>query len=189
MKCILRRLLPLFLVFCLSFASLSFAQIDKGTIAGTVKDAQGAVVAGASITVTNSATQQQRVLTTDKAGAYSAELLTAGTYSIAAEAPGFTRTELTAVQVGVNQVVRVDLELKVGSASQTVEVTAAPPMLSTETSSLSTIETGERIVNLPLNGRNFTQLAWLGPGATPGSSAGIGLTTSTDDPRQGVHSP
>ena len=61
---------PLCVVFCFSFASLSFAQIDKGTIAGTVKDAQGAVVAGASITVTNSATQQQRVLTTDKAGAY-----------------------------------------------------------------------------------------------------------------------
>ena len=102
------------------------------------------------------------------------------------EASGFTRSELSGVQVGVNQVVRVDVELKVGSASQTVEVSAASPILSTETSSLSTIETGQRIVNLPLNGRNFTQLAWLGPGATPGSSAGIGLTTSTDDPRQGV---
>jgi hypothetical protein len=141
---------------------------------------------GAKITVTRTDTQQQRSLVTDKSGAYSAELLTAGTYSVAAEASGFTRTELGGVQVGVNQVVRLDIELKVGSASQTVEVTAAPPILSTETSSLSTIETGQRIVNLPLNGRNFTQLAWLGPGATPGSSAGIGLTTSTDDPRQGV---
>ena len=85
------------------------------------------------------------------------------------------------------QVLRVDVELEGREcASQTVEVSAAPPILSTETSSLSTIETGQRIVNLPLNGRNFTQLAWLGPGATPGSSAGIGLTTSTDDPRQGV---
>ena len=123
---------------------------------------------------------------TDSSGSYTAELLTAGTYVVSAEAPGFTKTELTAVQLAVYQVLRLDIELKIGSASQTVEVSAAPPILSTETSSLATVETGQRIVNLPLNGRNFTQLAWLGPGATPGSSAGIGLTTSTDDPRQGV---
>jgi Carboxypeptidase regulatory-like domain len=186
MNCILKRLISLSVLVGLSFAGHCFAQIDKGTIAGTVKDAQGAVVPGANITITDTDTQQQRSLVTDKSGAYSAELLTAGTYSVAAEASGFTRAQLPGVQVGVNQVVRIDLELNVGSASQTVEVSAAPPILSTETSSLSTIETGQRIVNLPLNGRNFTQLAWLGPGATPGSSAGIGLTTSTDDPRQGV---
>jgi hypothetical protein len=187
MKSFLRRLLPLLsLIFCLSSANYSFAQIDKGTIAGTVKDAQGSVVPGAKVTVTRTDTRQERSLVTDSSGSYTAELLTAGTYSVAAEAPGFTKTELTAVQLAVYQVLRLDIELKVGSASQTVEVSAAPPMLSTETSSLATIETGQRIVNLPLNGRNFTQLAWLGPGATPGSSAGIGLTTSTDDPRQGV---
>ncbi len=186
MKSILKWLLNLSLLVSLFSAPFSFAQIDKGTIAGSVKDAQGSVVPGAKVTVTRTDTQQERSLMTDKSGAFSAELLTAGTYSVAAEASGFTRAVLDGVQLGVNQVIRVDLELKVGSASQTVEVTAAPPILSTETSSLSTIETGQRIVNLPLNGRNFTQLAWLGPGATPGSSAGIGLTTSTDDPRQGV---
>ena len=186
MKSILRRLLPVSVFVFLSFATFSLAQIDRGTIAGTVKDAQGSVIPGAKVTVTRTDTQQPRSLVTDKAGAYSAELLTAGTYSVAVEAPGFTKTEQSGIQVGVNEVVRIDIELKVGSASQTVEVSAAPPILSTETSSLSTIETGQRIVNLPLNGRNFTQLAWLGPGATPGSSAGVGLTTSTDDPRQGV---
>jgi hypothetical protein len=186
MKSILRWLLHLSAIVSLSSASCSFAQIDRGTIAGTVKDALGAVVAGANVTVTRTDTQQQRVLVTDKTGSYTAELLTAGTYSVAAEASGFTKTELSGIQLGVNQVVRIDLDLKVGSASQTIEVSASPPILSTETSSLSTIETGQRIVNLPLNGRNFTQLAWLGPGATPGSSAGVGLTTSTDDPRQGV---
>ena len=186
MKSILRHLLHFSAIVFLSSASTLFAQIDKGTIAGTVKDAQGAAVPDAKVTVTRTATGQERSLVTDKSGAYSAELLTAGTYSVAAEAPGFTRAELANVQLGVNQVLRLDIELKVGSASQTVEVSAAPPILSTETSSLATIETGERIVNLPLNGRNFTQLAWLGPGATPGSAAGVGLTTSTDDPRQGV---
>src|SRR5271168_1888698 len=138
--------LSIFAIVFLSSASFSFAQIDKGTIAGTVKDASGSAVPDAKVTVTRSATGQQTGLVTDKSGAYSAELLTAGTYSITAEAPGFTRTELTSVQLGVNQVLRLDIELKIGSASQTVEVTAAPPILSTETSSLATIETGERIV-------------------------------------------
>jgi hypothetical protein len=151
MKSILRRLLHLSVIVFLSSASLSFAQIDKGTIAGTVRDAQGAVVPDAKVIVTRTDTQQQRSLVTDKSGAYSAELLTAATYSVAAEASGFNRTELGGVLVGVNEVVRLDIELKVGSASQTVEVTAAPPILSTETSSLSTIETGQRIVNLPRN--------------------------------------
>ena len=167
MKSSLRRFLFVSSAVILASASFALAQIDKGAIAGTVKDAAGAAVPDAKVTVTRTATGQQTGLVTDKSGAYSAELLTAGTYSIAAEAPGFTRAELTNVQLGVNQVLRLDIELKVGSASQTVEVTAAPPILSTETSSLSTIETGERIVNLPLNGRNFTQLAWLGPGPPP----------------------
>ena len=83
MKCILKRLLFLFAIVGFSSASYSFAQIDKGTIAGTLKDAQGAVVPGANVTVTRTDTQQQRSLVTDKSGAYTAELLTAGTYSVA----------------------------------------------------------------------------------------------------------
>jgi hypothetical protein len=117
MKSTLRRLLHFCIIAGLSSASLSLAQIDKGTIAGTVRDAQGAVVPDARITVTRTDTQRQRALVTDKSGAYSAELLTAGTYSVAAEASGFNKSELSGVQVGVNQVVRLDIELKVGSAS------------------------------------------------------------------------
>ena len=91
MKSTLRRLLPLSVIVCLFSASFSFAQIDKGTIAGTVKDAQGSVVPGANVTVTRTDTAAARSLVTDKSGAYSAELLTASTYSVAAEASGFTR--------------------------------------------------------------------------------------------------
>jgi hypothetical protein len=83
-------------------------------------------------------------------------------------------------------VAQVDLQLKVGSASETTQVSADPPLISTETSSLGTEETQQRIVDLPLNGRLFTQLAWLGPGTTPGSSSGIGLSGSTDDNRPGI---
>ena len=108
MKSILKCSLYLFAIVILSSASLSLAQIDKGTIAGTVKDAQGAAVPGAKVTVTRTATGQQSGLVTDKSGAYSAELLTAGTYSVSAEAPGFNREELGNVQLGVNQVLRLE---------------------------------------------------------------------------------
>jgi hypothetical protein len=182
MKSILGRLLHFCMIVSLSSASFSFAQIDKGTIAGTVKDAQGAVVPDAKITVTRTDTQQQRSLVTNKSGEYSAELLTAGTYSVAAEAPGFNRTELGSVQVGVNQVVRLDIELKVGSASQTVEVTAAPPILSTETSSLSTIETGQRIVNLPLNGPTPLSFPMTRPIQVPEDRGRIAFTIPRTSP-------
>src|ERR1700690_3780177 len=111
MKSTLKCLLRFCLIAGLSSASFSFAQIDKGTIAGTVRDAQGAVVPDAKIIVTRTDTQQQRSLVTDKSGAYTAELLTAGTYSVAAEASGFTKTELCGVQLGVYQVLRLDIEL------------------------------------------------------------------------------
>src|SRR5206468_1995400 len=74
------------------------------------------------------------------------------------------------VEVGINQVVRVDLTLQVGATTQTLEVTGAPPLVQTETSSLGTLETTRRVVDLPLNGRNFIQLAYLGPGANAGQT-------------------
>ena len=74
------------------------------------------------------------------------------------------------MEVGVNQTARVDIALQVGSAAETVQVTAAPPLLQTEASSLGTIETERRISELPLNGRNFIQLAYLGPGANGGQT-------------------
>ena len=162
------------------------AQIDRGTIAGTVTDPSGAAVQGASVTVTNVGTNQTVNLTTDSAGIYTARILQIGNYSVEATAKGFQKTLQTGIQLNVNQVAQVDLQLKVGSESQTTEVTAASPLLATETSSLGTVETQQRIVDLPLNGRLFTELAWLGPGTTPGSSSGIGLSGSTDDNRPGI---
>jgi hypothetical protein len=122
MKSFLKRLVIPFAIFCFSFSNYSYGQIDKGTIAGTVKDAGGAAIPGAKVTVTRADTQQQRSLVTDSSGSYTAELLTAGTYVVSAEAPGFTKTELTAVQLAVYQVLRLDVELKIGSASQTVSL-------------------------------------------------------------------
>ncbi|PYV28841.1 MAG: hypothetical protein DMG27_00050 [Acidobacteria bacterium] len=144
------------------------AQVDRGAIVGTVSDASGAVVPEASVTITNTATNQGVQVSTNASGYYEAPLLRIGTYTVTMEKEGFRKTVRPGVEVGVNQVVRVDLTLQVGATTQTVEVTGAPPLVQAETSSLGTIETTRRVVDLPLNGRNFIQLAYLGPGANGG---------------------
>src|SRR6202007_1009355 len=91
-----------------------------------------------------------------------------GRYSVTVEKAGFQKAVQANVDVGVNQTARVDIALQIGSATESVQVTTAPPLLQTESSSLGTIETERRISELPLNGRNFIQLAYLGPGANGG---------------------
>jgi hypothetical protein len=146
------------------------AQVDRGAIVGTVTDPTGARISNAQITITNRETSQPVHLTTDDEGNYNANLLKIGTYSVSAARQGFKTTFQASVDVAVNQSVRVDLVLKLGSTSEKVEVTGAAPLLQTESSSLGTIETERRIADLPLNGRNFIQFAYLGPGANGGQT-------------------
>jgi hypothetical protein len=146
------------------------AQVDRGSIVGLVTDPAGARVPGAEVTVTNLAANQSISLTTDEKGQYTADLLRIGTYSVTVEKPGFQKAIQPSVDVGVNQTARVDIALLVGSINESVQVTTAPPLLQTEASSLGTIETERRISELPLNGRNFIQLAYLGPGANGGQT-------------------
>jgi Carboxypeptidase regulatory-like domain len=148
----------------------TFAQVDRGSIVGTVSDASGGRIADASVTVTNLDANQSFEYKTDTDGNYSAPLLKIGRYSVRVEKQGFSAALESNVGVGVNQVVRIDLTLKVGSRAETVEVTTAAPLLQTEASSLGTIETERRISDLPLNGRDFIQLAYLGPGANAGQT-------------------
>src|SRR5438067_9088295 len=154
----------------ITHASALIAQVDRGSIVGTVSDASGANVQGAKVVIKNLATDQLVEVTTDSSGAYAANLLRIAAYSVTVEKPGFKKAVELNVEVGVNQVVRVDLTLQVGSATESVEVTGTAPLLQTETSSLGTIETERRISDLPLNGRNFIQLAYLGPGANSGQT-------------------
>ena len=179
------RLVTCLLAVFLAAGTLE-AQIDRASVSGTVMDQSGALVAGATVTVTNSETGQAVTVPTGSDGSYTASLLHIGTYSVEATAAGFQKTLESGVQLNVNQVARVDLQLKVGTVNQVTEVTTPYPLIATETSSLGTVESQQRIADLPLNGRLFTQLAWLGPGASPGSSSGIGLSGSTDDNRPGI---
>lgn len=161
-------------------------QLDRGTVTGTVTDPSGAAIAGASVSITETATGVAVQLKTDTDGSYAARSLNPGQYSVGAEQAGFQKSVQSAVVVGISQVVRVDLTLQVGSPQQTVEVTTEPPSIATDTSSLGTIETEQRITELPLNGRNFVQLAYLGPGANVGyANAGANRGT-TDNARPGI---
>src|SRR5215469_17243372 len=160
------------IVFCSAFLfpATLIAQVDRGSIVGAITDPSGARVSGAQVTLTNRETNQSTRVTSNDAGDYKADLLRIGTYSVAVEKQGFQRAVEPAVEVVVNQAARVDLALQIGSVSQTAEVSAAAPLLETESSSLGTVETERRISDLPLNGRDFIQLAYLGPGANGGQT-------------------
>src|SRR6202140_3241582 len=162
------------------------AQVKTGRIAGVVTDPSGSALPDVSVTVTEVDTATPTTVNTDAAGNYLATNLKIGTYSVSFQKQGFQRSVESNVDVGIGQVVRVDVALKVGVVTQTVEVTGAPPLLQTETSSLGTIETENRIVDLPLNGRNFFKLAFLGPGANEGSSGTSAGAGSTDNNRPGI---
>ena len=170
----LGKLLPCCLfvlgLFILS-VSPAGAQLDRGGIVGTVSDLAGARVTGAKVTVTNTATNTSQVIQTNSEGNYSVNNLQIGAYSITVEKSGFKIAVENRVDVPVNQVVKVDFALSPGSESQTVEVSAAATQLQTQSSSLGTVETTQRIAALPLNGRNFIALAYLGPGANGGQAA------------------
>src|SRR5438309_3805109 len=159
-----------FALVVITNASVLIAQVDRGSIVGVINDPSGANVSGAEVIIRNLATDQSISVTTDSTGAYAANLLRIGSYSVTVEKQGFKRAVKPNVDVGVNQVVRVDLDLQVGGANEVVEVTGVLPLLQTETSSLGTLETEKRISELPLNGRNFIQLAYLAPGANSGQT-------------------
>ena len=152
-----------------------WAQAPTGEITGSVHDPSGAIVAGARVTVTNQETNLTRVAETNEAGIYSVPALPPGTYAIRVEKSGFSVQQQRNVELQVAQVARIDFTLQVGNVAEVIEVTAGAPVLDTETTSLGTVIENRRIVELPLNGRNYLQLASLIPGATtngPASSQG-----------------
>lgn len=188
MTAIIKRSWHSFAIVILAFlvSSPIFAQIDRGSIAGVVTDPSGAVLVHAQITVTNIATSVSVETSSGKDGSYLVRELDPAAYRVTAEESGFQKAIQPTVVVGVNQVVRVDLALPVGSTAQSVEVSTAPPLIATETSSLGTIETEQRITELPLNGRNFIQLAYLGPGANVGYANTGANRGTTDNARPGI---
>jgi len=146
---------------------LGFGQSSAGTIQGSIADAQGAMIPDASVTIINQGTNRTIVVTSNSEGLFSAPSLDPGTYKVSVEQPNFEKSTKD-VTVQTAQVVNLTFALQPGSSSQTIEVTAATPIVDTATSGVSDVVVGRQITDLPLNGRNFTQLAALAPGVTRG---------------------
>src|SRR5947209_66042 len=134
-----------------------------GEITGEVTDSTGGVVVGATVTITNPETNLSRQAITNNAGNYAFPALLPGIYKVRAERQGFQTEVRSGVELQVQQVARIDFQLKVGSVAETIEVGGGAPLLVTENATLGTVIDNRRIVDLPLNGRNFIQLMALSP--------------------------
>ena len=143
------------------------AQKDTGSIVGSVKDASGAVVTGASVQVTDTERGQTFQTKTNDSGEYVASPLRVGKYTVTVEKQGFKRAVSIPVDLSVQSRVAVNVILQVGQQTEQIEVTAVAPLLETETSELGQVVDRQRVSNLPLNGRNFAQLALLSTGTAP----------------------
>ncbi len=157
----------LFATAGLAISPLSCAgQATTGQITGRVTDPTGAIVVGATITVTDEDKGVSFAGRTDTAGDYTVLSLPPGVYSVKAAAPGFSDSEFTHVALAIDQQMALNFKLKVGSATEAVTVTTAPPVLQTESAEVGTVIGGDTITDLPLAGREFFTLTYLVPGVT-----------------------
>ena len=152
------------LVACLLLPTGAFAQFDAATVLGTVRDSSGAIVPGATVTLKNVSTGITATAVSDESGNYQFLNVRIGTYNVRAELQGFSAAEAENFAVTVNARQRVDLALAIGNVGETVVVTGAARLLETESSDRGQVIGKEQIVNLPLNGRAYADLALLSPG-------------------------
>src|SRR5271157_1847521 len=151
----------------IALATPLWAQKDAGAIVGLVRDPSGAVVTGAKVTVTDVDRGMHLELTTNAEGQYVASPLRIGRYTVTVEKQGFKKAVAGPVQVNIQDRIAVDLKLDPGMTTEVVTVTGEAPQLETETSEVGQLVDQRRINALPLNGRNYAQLALLGAGVAP----------------------
>ncbi|MCA2965574.1 MAG: carboxypeptidase regulatory-like domain-containing protein [Acidobacteriaceae bacterium] len=156
------------LVLACLLLTASLSAQTFGSLTGDVKDASGAVVAGAAITVRNTSTNGVRNATTNEDGVYSIPALVPGLYEVKAEKSGFKSASRANVELQVQQAARVDFNLEIGQVSEVVEVSSRLPLLSTEDATVGSVIEQKRITELPLNGRNFFSLVGLSPNVNIG---------------------
>lgn len=178
---IFRSLAGVFLVFfsmAVTTPPVLHAQVQNGSIEGTATDAKGAVIPGAAVTLTQTATNLVLHGQTNGEGIYSFQQLLPGAYTITIEKPGFQKT-VTSIVLTVGQNARVDVTLPVGSNSETLTITANDASsLDTQTSNLDYTVHAQQVADLPLNGRNPYGLAVLSPGIMPGADFGVGVAVA-----------
>ncbi|HJQ26828.1 MAG TPA: carboxypeptidase regulatory-like domain-containing protein [Blastocatellia bacterium] len=180
MSPIIRKAVSLVLLLGLAVMAMpARAQDITGSIVGIVRDANGAAVAGATVTVRETTKNiVARTLTTNEEGAYSAPLLQAGTYSVTVEATGFKKYTKTDIQLNVNDRLSVDVALEAGAITEEVHVEAGATQVELQTATAGSLVSNIEVRELPLNNRNFVQLVTLLPGvsSTMTDQAYIGTT-------------
>jgi carboxypeptidase family protein len=144
------------------------AQAVTGTILGTVTDATGGVMPGATVTLKHEGTGQTRTIVTDSGGEFTVPALQTGKYTLSAELSGFKTITLSGIDVGVDQRVRINVKLEIGTVSESVTVAGQSPLVQISSSELGTTVSEEQIKTLPLNGRNFVNLTRTVPGVVRG---------------------
>ncbi len=160
----------LFVILVLCLAGLAAAQTDTARLVGTITDPTGAVIPNATITLTDPANGRVVTAQTSDSGSYALNALPIGNYHLQVQKEGF-RTATADFPLEVSQVLEISLKLQTGSAATTVEVTGDVPVVDTSTSSAGEVIEGRQVVDLPLNGRNFSSLALMTPGVSRGAYA------------------
>jgi hypothetical protein len=161
-RAVVTAITALFVFLTLSPSAL--AQVTGGTVSGTVTDPAQSPIPGAQVIISNVGKGENRTLMTDESGFYSAPNLTPGNYDVTVSANGFTSAIQKNVVMTVGQQLSINIQLKVGDVSEKVEIQAEAPGLATTSSTLSNVVEGRIVRELPLNGRDWTQLATLEPG-------------------------
>jgi hypothetical protein len=172
---------PMFIFCCCLLVTAVAAQTITGSITGTVTDPKGAVIAGVQVTATNVDTGVTSSEMTNASGIYSIRFLHIGRYKVDASSTGFSKQSYGPFSLEIDQTAKVDFTLKVGGSSTTVEVTEqAQPILNTENATLGETFTENTINNIPLNGRDFSQLTVFTPGAVSTDYGAFGGQNSTE---------
>lgn len=173
--------LVLLFMFALLFPGVqAHAQFETASVLGYIRDSSGAVVADAQVTLTNLSTNLKQQVKSDNEGRYEFSSVQIGQYQITTEATGFETTKTEKFTVTTNARQRVDVSVRVGLASTTVEVTASAQLLESETSSRGQVVRTREVENLPLNGRSYADLVLLVPGARKSALENNGTTTSRE---------
>jgi Carboxypeptidase regulatory-like domain/TonB-dependent Receptor Plug Domain len=150
-----------------------------GNITGTVRDPQGAAVPKAEVTIADEKTGATRTITATEDGFYTATSLPAGIYTVSTSPSGFKKTITTGVELHVNENKTVNLDLQVGQVTETVTVTSEAAPVELRSGEVSSLITEKQVTELPLNGRNYAQLALMVPGVSPVTQAGAGGAFAT----------
>jgi hypothetical protein len=176
LKLLLRLTIPG--LICVS-AAVAFGQ-TAGTLTGRVTDSSGNYIPHASVTIINAGTGEEHTTATNDSGIYALYDLLVGKYDVAVSTNGFKSSTKAGVQLNVGDTLAINFQLEVGSVTESVKVTDATPLINTETADISFVISSKQITDLPLNGRSFTQLQQLVPGAsrTGGDEGGTGFNSS-----------